>query len=119
MTRLIAKPSEIRAAGNVPKIIREFVGKLNSQTDGVSIAVMKSPSGWSEQGQMPEFDEYSLVLKGLLNAETKNGNIEARAGHCIEVKRGEWVRYSTPGPEGAEYVSVCTPAFSPDKVHRD
>ena len=119
MAKLIANPSEINAAGNPPKKIQEFVGKLNTQTDGVSIALMQSPSGWSEQGQTPEFDEFSLVLKGMLKVETKTGTLKVFAGQCASVGRGEWVKYSTPGPEGAEYVSVCVPAFSPQTVHRD
>ena len=119
MPRLIAAPSDIIAAGNIPKKILEFIGRLNTKTAGVSIALMKSPSGWSEQGQTPEFDEYSLVLEGALKVETKKETIEARAGQCVEVNLGEWVKYSTPGPLGAQYVSVCVPAFSPETVHRD
>ncbi len=119
MPRLISAPSEITADGNMPKKIKEFVGMLNTGTESVSIAFMKSPSGWSEPGQTPEFDEYSLILKGVLKVETKNGNLEAIAGQCVILNKGEWVKYSTPGAEGAEYVSVCVPAFSPDTVHKD
>jgi len=119
MAKLIANPSEINAAGNMVKKIQEFVGKLNTKTDDVSIAIMKSPSGWGEQGQTPEFDEYSLVLKGMLKVETKIGTINVFAGQCVSVSKGEWVKYSTPGTEGAEYISVCVPAFSPQTVHRD
>ena len=119
MPRLIAGPAEIMAAGNVPKKIQEFVGKLNTKTRGVSIALMKSPSGWSEPGQTPEFDEYSLVLRGALKVETKKETVEVRVGQCVILDRGEWVKYSTPGPEGAEYISVCVPAFSPETVHRE
>ena len=115
----IPKPSIIKAAGNKPKVIEEFVGRVNSQASGVSIARMNSPGGWSEPGQTPEFDEYNLVLRGLLRTKTRAGTIDARAGEAIAVPRGEWVQYSTPEPEGAEYISVCIPAFSPQTVHRD
>ena len=119
MPRLIAGPREINAAGNLPKKIQEFVGKLNTGTQGISIAFMKSPSGWNEPGQTPEFDEYSLVIKGALKVETNKEVLEVHAGQCVILSRGEWVRYSTPGPEGAEYVSVCVPAFAPEIVHKD
>jgi len=119
MPRLIVKPAEITAAGSVTKIIREFFGRINTGTENISIAQMKSPSGWSEPGQTPEFDEYSLVLKGTLRLESVKGITEAAAGQCVLVSRGEWVRYSTPGAEGAEYVSICIPAFSPEIVHKD
>jgi hypothetical protein len=119
MPKLISKPSIIKAAGDVPKMIQEFIGRLNTGTDSISIALMKSPPGWSEPGQIPEFDEYSLVLKGVLKVESKEGPFNAGPGQCASVSRGRWVQYSTPGAEGAEYVSICIPAFSPDAVHRD
>jgi ethanolamine utilization protein EutQ (cupin superfamily) len=119
MSQHIAKPTVIKAAGNKPKIIEEFVGLVNSQTAQVSIARMNSPGGWLEPGQTPEFDEYSVVLRGMLRAETHSATIEARAGQAISIARGEWVQYSTPEPEGAEYIAVCIPAFSPQSVHRD
>lgn len=119
MPTLIEKPTQIEAAGTPPKSIEEFVGRVNSGTNEVSIARMKSPCGWLEPGQTPEFDEYTVVLKGCLHVETKEGTIQAQAGQAVITKAGEWVRYSTPGAEGAEYVAVCLPAFSPDTVHRD
>jgi len=115
----IKSPSVIESAGNKPKIIEEFIGRVNSKDDSVSIARMKSPGGWIEPGQTPEFDEYTIVLKGLLKVETKNETFEVKAGEAIIAKKGEWIRYSTPLPEGAEYIAVCLPAFSPDIVHRD
>jgi mannose-6-phosphate isomerase-like protein (cupin superfamily) len=119
MPKLIVQPTQIKAAGNKPKIIQEFIGRVNSQTAGVSIARMQSPSGWVEPGQKPEFDEYTIVLKGVLRVESKNEIFEVKAGQAIMTFKGEWVRYSTPSSEGAEYIAVCLPAFSPDKVHRD
>ncbi|HEX2230108.1 MAG TPA: cupin domain-containing protein [Candidatus Binatia bacterium] len=119
MAQLIAQPTVIPAAGEPPKIIREFVGRVNSATADISIAKMSSPSGWREPGQTPEFDEYTIVLKGELQVETRNTLHRVAAGQAIIVKAGEWVRYSTPGPEGAEYIAACLPAFSPDTVHRD
>ena len=119
MPTLIPQPTEVAAAGNKPKIIREFVGRVNSDTQSVSIARMQSPSGWVEPGQRPEFDEYTVVLKGLLRVEHDDGTIDVRAGQAVIARRGEWVRYSTPEAEGAEYISVCLPAFSPETVHRD
>jgi mannose-6-phosphate isomerase-like protein (cupin superfamily) len=118
VAQLIATPTVVEAAGSPPKTIAEFVGRLATGTGKVSIAVMQSPAGWSEPGQQPEFDEYSIVLEGELAADTENGEIVAQAGQAVHVPAGEWVRYSTPGPEGARYVSVCLPAFSPDTVHR-
>ena len=115
----IKSPSVIESSGNKPKIIEEFIGRVNSKDDSVSIARMKSPGGWIEPGQTPEFDEYTIVLKGLLKVETKNETFEVKAGEAIIAKKGEWIRYSTPLPEGAEYIAVCLPAFSPDIVHRD
>jgi ethanolamine utilization protein EutQ (cupin superfamily) len=115
----IKQPTIIKAAGNKPKIIEEFIGRMNSKTETMSIALMKSPSGWIEPGQTPEFDEYTLVLKGMLRVATKNGTYNVNAGEAIITSQGEWVQYSTPGPDGAEYVAVCRPAFSPEIVHRD
>ncbi len=119
MAILIEVPSVVTAAGEPPKRIEEFVGRVNTGTEGVSIARMKSPGGWSEPGQTPEFDEYSVVLRGALRVETRAGVLDVRTGQAVIAPKGEWVRYSTPDPEGAEYVSVCTPAFSPETVHRD
>jgi mannose-6-phosphate isomerase-like protein (cupin superfamily) len=119
MPILISSPSIIQAAGNKPKIIEEFVGRVNSQTNGISIARMKSPSGWEEPGQTPEFDEYTLVLKGMLRVTTKTGTLDVGAGQAVIVAKGEWVQYSSPDFDGTEYVAVCIPAFSPDIVHRD
>jgi mannose-6-phosphate isomerase-like protein (cupin superfamily) len=115
----IDSPIVIAAAGNKPKIIQEFIGKVNSKTDDVSVARMSSPGGWVEPGQTPEFDEYTIVLKGMLQVKTKDEVIEIHAGQAIITNKGEWIQYSTPGQEGAEYIAVCLPAFSPDTVHRD
>ena len=115
----ISTPSIIEAAGNKPKIIAEFVGRVNSKTESVSIARMRSPSGWVEPGQTPEFEEYTVVLKGSLRVTTRQGNVDVEAGEAIIVHKGEWVQYSTPGPDGAEYIAVCLPAFSMETVHRD
>ena len=119
MPTLITKPTIIEAAGTPPKRIEEFIGRVNSKTEALSVARMTSPSGWSEPGQTPEFDEYTVVLRGQLRVETKNGVLEVPAGQAIITHAGEWIRYSTPGPEGAEYIAVCLPAFSPQTVHRD
>jgi mannose-6-phosphate isomerase-like protein (cupin superfamily) len=119
MARLIDKPTIVPAAGKPPKIIEEFIGRVNSQTSAVSIARMSSPSGWCEPGQTPEFDEYTIVLTGELQVETRAALYTVRAGQAIIVGAGEWVRYSTPGPEGAHYLAVCSPAFSLSSVHRD
>ena len=115
----IEKPAIIQAAGNKPKIIEEFIGRVNSKTDDLSIARMKSPAGWIEPGQKPEFNEYTIVLKGMLSLTTKDGTIDIHEGEAVIVHSGEWVQYSTPGSEGAEYIAVCSPAFSPEIVHRD
>jgi quercetin dioxygenase-like cupin family protein len=115
----IAKPTIIEAAGNKPKRIEEFVGRVNSRTDAVSVARMTSPAGWIEPGQTPAFDEYTVVLRGLLRVTTKAGVIDVRAGEAVITHAGEWVQYSTPESDGAEYVAVCVPAFSPETVHRD
>jgi mannose-6-phosphate isomerase-like protein (cupin superfamily) len=112
-------PSRIEAHGHPPKIIEEFVGRANSKTEAVSIARMVSPPGWSESGQTPEFDEFTVVLRGELQVETREGIHRVTSGQAIVVNRGEWVRYSTPSSEGAEYIAVCLPAFSPATVHRD
>ena len=119
MVTVIAAPTRVEAHGTPPKQIEEFVGRVSSRTGGVSIARMVSPAGWSEPGQTPEFDEYTVVLRGALRVETRQGEHVVTAGQAIIVSRGEWVRYSTPEPGGAEYVAVCIPAFSPDTVHRD
>ena len=119
MARLLAAPTVIHAAGQPPKIIEEFIGRVNSGPSGISIAKMTSPSGWREQGQTPEFDEFTLVLSGQLQVETRDAVHQVSAGQAIVVNAGEWVRYSTPGDAGAEYIAVCLPAFSPDSVHRD
>jgi quercetin dioxygenase-like cupin family protein len=115
----IKSPSTISAAGNKPKIIEEYIGKVNSNTDAVSIAKMKSPCGWVEPGQRPAFDEYTIVLKGMLRVTTENSTIDIKAGQAIIANKGEWVQYSTPNEDGAEYIAVCLPAFSPDIVNRD
>ena len=119
MPILIKTPTIISAAGNKPKEIREYIGRMNSATDALSIARMKSPGGWIEPGQQPEFNEYTLVLRGMLRVRTKDGTLDVREGEAVIVRGGEWVQYSTPEAEGAEYVAVCLPAFSPDTVHRD
>ena len=119
MATLIPHPSVIEAAGNQPKIIEEYVGRVNSKTGELSVAKMKSPSGWIEPGQTPEFDEYTLVLRGTLRVTTRQGSIDVNAGQAVIAHAGEWVQYSTPGSDGAEYVAICLPAFSPTTVHRD
>ena len=119
MPKLIESPTIVAAAGTKPKRIEEFVGRVNSDTTAVSIARMTSPPGWEEPGQTPEFDEYTLVLRGVLRVESREGSLEVGAGQAVIAAAGEWVRYSTPGPEGADYVAVCLPAFSPDIVRRD
>ena len=119
MARLIAEPKRIEAAGHPPKLIEEFVGLVNSGTAKTSIARMVSPGGWQEPAQTPEFDEFSLVLRGELQVETKTGTLIVKAGQAVEISAGEWVRYSTPGADGAEYIAVCLPAFSPETVHRE
>lgn len=115
----IAKPAIIEAAGNKPKRIEEFVGLVNSQTSALSIARMISPGGWREPGQAPEFEEYTIVLQGMLRVKTEAGVIDIHAGEAIIVNANEWVQYSTPKEDGAEYIAVCLPAFSPATVHRD
>ena len=119
MAKVISKPTVIQAAGQPPKSIEEFVGRVNSNTAAVSIARMKSPSGWSEPGQTPEFDEYTVVLRGNLHVKLRDQEFDISAGQAVIVKAGEWVQYSTPSPEGAEYIAVCLPAFSPQSAHRE
>ena len=119
MPTVIAAPATIQAAGNKPKRIEEFIGRVNSHTSAVSIAKMTSPAGWVEPGQTPEFDEYTVVLKGTLRVESEGKSVEVQAGQAVIVPRGEWVRYSSPAIDGAEYIAVCLPAFSPETVRRD
>lgn len=119
MPQLIASPTRIHAHGEPPKVIEEFVGRVNSQTAEISVARMVSPSGWSEPGQTPEFAEYTLVLRGSLRVETRGEIFDVAAGQAIITEPGQWIRYSSPGAEGAEYIAVCFPAFSPATVHRD
>ncbi|MCW5892531.1 MAG: cupin [bacterium] len=116
---LVAAPTRIVAAGNKPKDIDEYVGRVTTGTAGVSVAHMRSPAGWVEPGQTPAFDEYTLVLHGMLRVEHRDGALEVHAGQAVIAHAGEWVRYGSPAPGGAEYVAVCLPAFSPDTVHRD
>ena len=117
MPTLIAAATRIEAAGNKPKIIQEYIGRVNSKTQALSVARMSSPAGWVEPGQTPEFDEYTLVLSGILRVEHQGGAVDVQAGQAVIAHAGEWIRYSTPN--GAEYVAICLPAFSPDTVHRD
>jgi mannose-6-phosphate isomerase-like protein (cupin superfamily) len=119
MPVLIERPIAIQCAGTKPKVIEEYVGRANTSEARLSIAHMKSPGGWNEPGQRPEFDEFTLVLSGTLVVEHESGRLEVRAGNCVHTRSGEWIRYSTPTDEGAEYLAVCLPAFSPDTVHRD
>jgi mannose-6-phosphate isomerase-like protein (cupin superfamily) len=119
MSKLIPFPTVIQAQGNLPKVIEEHIGLVNTKTEAVSVARMNSPEGWSEPGQTPEFEEYTLVLRGSLRVETKSGQFNVKAGQAFMASRGEWIRYSSPEPGGAEYIAVCIPAFSPATVHRD
>jgi mannose-6-phosphate isomerase-like protein (cupin superfamily) len=119
MATHIATPTVLHAAGQPPKTIEEFIGRMNSKTEAVSIARMNSPCGWSEPGQTPQFDEYTIVLQGSLHIKTKDQEFDVIAGQAAITYAGEWVQYSTPAPEGAEYIAVCLPAFSPTLVHRD
>lgn len=119
MPTFIPQPTRIEAAGNKPKLIDEYIGRVNSGASQTSIAHMRSPEGWMEPGQTPEFDEYTLVLKGTLRVEYQQGAIDVQAGQAIIAHKGEWIRYSTPEPGGAEYIAVCVPAFSIESVHRD
>jgi ethanolamine utilization protein EutQ (cupin superfamily) len=119
MPELIDSPSRVEAAGTKPKLIDEFVGRVNTGEERLSVARMQSPQGWVEPGQRPEFDEWTLVLDGTLHVEHEGGVLDVLAGQAVLVRAGEWVRYSTPEAGGAEYVAVCLPAFAPDTVHRD
>ncbi len=119
MPRLIPAPAVVAAAGTKPKRIEEFAGRVNSGHTGVSVARMISPSGWQEPGQRPEFEEITIVLRGMLRVEHERGIVDVHAGQAVATAPGEWIRYSTPGADGAEYVAVCLPAFSPATVHRD
>ena len=119
MPQLIKKPSVVKAAGNKLKIIEEYFGRVNTKSDNISIARMKSPVGWEEPGQRPAFDEYTVVVRGNLQVETEKDTHFVQAGQAILVEKGEWVRYSTPFEGGAEYIAVCLPAFSTDNVNRD
>jgi ethanolamine utilization protein EutQ len=119
MPTLIKEPTRIEAAGNKPKLIDEYIGRVNSKTSLASVAHMRSPGGWVEPGQTPEFDEFTIVLHGVLRVEHHHGTIDVSEGQAVITHKGEWVRYSTPGEAGAEYIAVCVPAFSPDTVHRD
>jgi len=119
MPTLIVQPTRIQAAGNKPKLIDEYIGRVNSRTSSVSVAHMRSPQGWEEPGQSPEFDEFTVVIKGMVRVHYKNGTIDVNAGQAVVAYRGEWVKYSTPLDGGAEYIAVCLPAFSMETVHRD
>src|SRR5258706_8938716 len=119
MPRLIEKATVVAAAGTKPKQIQEFAGRVNSGHAGVSVARMVSPSGWQEPGQRPDFEEITVVLRGMIRVEHEGGSLDVHAGQAVVAEPGEWIRYSTPGPDGAEYVAVCRPAFSPATVHRD
>ena len=119
MPQLIESPTRVEAAGHKPKLIDEYIGRVNSAQSAVSVAHMRSPGGWLEPGQTPEFDEFTVVLKGTLRVEYEAGVLEVRAGQAVHTRPGEWVRYSTPEADGAEYIAVCLPAFSPATVHRD
>jgi mannose-6-phosphate isomerase-like protein (cupin superfamily) len=119
MPTLISQPTRITAAGNKPKLIDEYVGRVNSNDSAVSVAHMRSPQGWIEPGQTPDFDEFTIVLRGLLRVTSKAGELDVRAGQAVVAHAGEWIQYSTPEADGAEYIAVCLPAFSMDTVHRD
>jgi ethanolamine utilization protein EutQ len=119
MPTLISQPTHIQAAGNKPKLIDEYIGRVNSKTSTASVAHMRSPQGWLEPGQTPEFEEFTIVLKGTLRVEHKGGSLDVLAGQAVVAHAGEWIRYSTPQEGGAEYIAVCLPAFSMDTVHRD
>jgi ethanolamine utilization protein EutQ len=119
MPTLIPQPTRIQAAGNKPKLIDEYIGRVNSKTSTASVAHMRSPQGWIEPGQTPTFDEFTIVLKGMIRVEHKEGSLDVHAGQAVIAHAGEWVRYSTPNDGGAEYIAVCLPAFSMETVHRD
>ena len=120
---LVSKPARVAAAGTKPKLIDEYIGRVNTETQGLSVAHMRSPGGWVEPGQTPDFDEYTVVLKGMLRVEFRDGetetSLDVQAGQAVIAARGQWVRYSTPGDEGAEYIAVCSHAFTLDAAHRD
>ncbi len=116
---LISKPTRIEPVGNKPKLIDEYIGRVTSRTGEVSVAHMRSPAGWQEPGQTPDFDEFTVVIKGMLRVEYAEGSLDVHAGQAVMVPKAGWIRYSTPEPDGAEYFAVCVPAFSPDTVHRD
>jgi len=117
MPTLISQPTRIQAAGTKPKLIDEYIGRVNSRTQIASVAHMRSPAGWEEPGQRPEFDEFTIVLKGMVRVKHESGSVDVKAGQALIAHKGEWIQYSTP--DGAEYMAVCLPAFSPDTVHRD
>jgi mannose-6-phosphate isomerase-like protein (cupin superfamily) len=117
--KLIEKPARVAAAGTKPKLIDEYVGRVNSETQGLSVAHMRSPGGWIEPGQTPDFEEYTVVLRGVLRVEHRGGTLDVAAGQAVIAPKGEWVRYSTPQPDGAEYIAVCSPAFTLDGARRD
>jgi len=119
MPTLIAQPTRIQSAGNKPKLIDEYIGRVNSKTSAASVAHMRSPQGWLEPGQTPDFDEFTIVLKGMLRVEFIEGSLDVSAGQAVIAHAGEWIRYSTPNEGGAEYIAVCLPAFSMETVHRD
>jgi len=119
MPTLLSRPARVEAAGNKPKLIDEYIGRVNSKSEDVSVAHMRSPGGWVEPGQTPEFEEYTVVLKGVLRVESRDGIMDVHPGQAVIARKGEWVRYSTPSTEGAEYIAVCMPAFSMATVHRD
>jgi mannose-6-phosphate isomerase-like protein (cupin superfamily) len=119
MPTLIPQPTRIQSAGNKPKLIDEYIGRVNTKTSAASVAHMRSPQGWLEPGQKPEFDEFTIVLKGLLRVEHHGGTLDVAAGQAVVAHAGEWIRYSTPQEGGAEYIAVCLPAFSMETVHRD
>lgn len=119
MPTLISQPTRIQAAGNKPKLVDEYIGRVNSKTSAASVAHMRSPQGWLEPGQTPEFEEFTIVLKGTLRVEHKGGSLDVQAGQAVVAHAGEWIRYSTPQEGGAEYIAVCLPAFSMETVHRD
>jgi ethanolamine utilization protein EutQ len=119
MPTLVTQPTRIQAAGNKPKLIDEYIGRVNSKTLPVSVAHMRSPAGWQEPGQTPEFDEYTIVLRGMLRVEHEGGHLDVRAGQAVIAHKREWIRYSTPEADGAEYIAVCVPAFAIETVHRN
>ena len=119
MPTLIPQPTRIQSAGNKPKLIDEYVGRVNTKTSAASVAHMRSPQGWLEPGQTPEFSEFTIVLKGMLRVEHREGTLDVAAGQAVITHAGEWIRYSTPHQDGAEYIAVCLPAFSMESVHRD